>query len=551
MGTLNLSLIIRTIDRASAPMRKIKAAISSLADNRGLKALTGYANAGGRALGYAANKARDLAKWAGAALGAGMVALGFSVFRTGAQFERFQIILENTEGSSAKAKAAMGWVKKFAEETPYELARVMDAFVKLRAYGIDPTDGTLRTLGDTASGMGKDLIDAVEALADAQTGEFERLKEFGIRGSQAGSKVRFAFVKDGKEMVVTVRKNAADIRKALLGIWNDKFGGQMAKQSKGLTGMLSNIADWWSGFEQMIGEAGVFDFVKGEVAGFLDSLKTPEGLAAAQALAKNISDGMIKGIKTLKDVAGKVNFGKLIADIAALVGFGAQVIAFFGGFAGAVNALVSVGIAKLGFDIGALAVGVGAIFGIAAAPIALVVGAVTALAIGAFLLWRNWDKVSAWVGNAVVGMAIAIVKAWRATAAFFTGFWARVSGAFKAGVAAIWNALPGWMRTLLTGIGKGVSFTFKLLGGQPPTGGASRPGGPPRGPGPAMPAMPRLGPPRAAAKGVGLPGFQRQSWDGKLTVELQGDQAARVRSVRSSSNDFDLLVDRGLNLGVA
>ena len=45
--------------------------------------------------------------------------------------------------------------------------------------------------GDTASAMGKSLDDMVEAVADAATGEFERLKEFGIRASKNGDRVSF------------------------------------------------------------------------------------------------------------------------------------------------------------------------------------------------------------------------------------------------------------------------------------------------------------------------------------------------------------------------
>lgn len=536
-GVLNLSLIIRTIDRSSSVVRRIKTALGSLGDNRGLRALTGYARASGKAMGWAAGEARKLAAWGGAAAGAAITALTFNVFRLGAAFERYGIILENTEGSQAKARKAMAWVTQFAEKTPYELDTVMAAFVKLRAYGIDPTDGALKTLGDTAAGMGKDIMEAVEALADAQTGEFERLKEFGIRGSQAGSMVKLTFVRDGKEMVVSARKNAKDIREALLGIWAGKFGGQMDKQAKGLTGMLSNLSDWWSGFQRRIGDAGVFDYFKGEVEGLLKSLQTPAGLAKANALAKNISDGMISGFKVLKKTASQVDLGKLITDLAKLIAFGASVVTFLGGLGGVLDTLAVMGIAKLGLDIGTLGVGIAALAGIAGGPIVWTIAAVTALAIGAYLLWRNWDKVVGW----------------------FKGLWDRIATTFKNGVDAVWNAMPGWMQGLLKGIGKGVAFTFKLLSGgyaheaaqdyadskgrPPPPGGRPGPGAPSAGGGAQ----------RAFSNGpaLGLPGFQRQSWDGKLTVRLEGDQAARVQSVKSPSNDFDLLVDRGLNLGSA
>ncbi|MDG4813775.1 hypothetical protein P8629_12270, partial [Hydrogenovibrio sp. 3SP14C1] len=85
--------------------------------------------------------------------------------------------LETIEGSQEKAKASLDWIAGFAKKTPYDLAQVTESFVKLKAYGIDPiADDALRILGDTGSAMGKSLDQAVEAFADAATGEFERLK---------------------------------------------------------------------------------------------------------------------------------------------------------------------------------------------------------------------------------------------------------------------------------------------------------------------------------------------------------------------------------------
>jgi hypothetical protein len=37
--------------------------------------------------------------------------------------------------------------------------------------------------------MGKDMMQMIEAVADASTGEFERLKEFGIKASKQGDQV--------------------------------------------------------------------------------------------------------------------------------------------------------------------------------------------------------------------------------------------------------------------------------------------------------------------------------------------------------------------------
>ena len=119
--------------------------------------------------------------------------------RTAAEFECFESILETVEGSSKKAEQSMGWISNFAAKTPFDLDEVTDAFVKLRAYGMDPRHGLLRTLGDTSAAKGKPLDQAVEAIADAVTGENESLKEYGLKGHVDGNTITYEFTgKDGR-----------------------------------------------------------------------------------------------------------------------------------------------------------------------------------------------------------------------------------------------------------------------------------------------------------------------------------------------------------------
>jgi len=119
--------------------------------------------------------------------------------RISADFERQKSILKVLEGDAQGAEKSFEWIKEFAAKTPYELGQVTEAFIKARSYGIDPTNGTLQTLGDTAAAMGKDIIQAVEAMADAMTGENERLKEFGIKAKIEGDNVAYSWTSTSGE----------------------------------------------------------------------------------------------------------------------------------------------------------------------------------------------------------------------------------------------------------------------------------------------------------------------------------------------------------------
>lgn len=107
------------------------------------------------------------------------------------------------------------WVSDFAAKTPYELAQVNAAFVKLRAYGLDPRNGLLKTLGDTSAAMGKPIMQSVEAIADAITGENERLKEFGIKGSKKKGLVTYEYTdKLGNQRTKSVDSSNRNLRPA-------------------------------------------------------------------------------------------------------------------------------------------------------------------------------------------------------------------------------------------------------------------------------------------------------------------------------------------------
>jgi hypothetical protein len=271
-------------------------------DSLGTK-LDKFATAAGKVAGFAA-----------VAVASGFGLLGKSVVETSAQFESYQATLETIEGSSAKAKASLDWISEFGKTTPYDVAQVTDAFVKLKAYGIDPlTDDALRVLGDTASAMQKPLNQAVEAFADAATGEFERLKEFGIKAKTEGDNVTFAWTKNGQDMTKTVKKSSNEIRSFLLETMGDRFAGAMDKQSKTWNGMMSNLGDTWTDFKRRIGEAGFFEGMTTRLGKFLDYLGTLDKDGSLDRWATNISDVLT----AMGDVFDLV-FGRIVANITFL-----------------------------------------------------------------------------------------------------------------------------------------------------------------------------------------------------------------------------------------
>lgn len=316
MSTMRASLIIEARDKASAVFGKIAAKSRDMGkafqpitkearqadramDGAGRSAQTmarrlaiaEKAGLGlGKAIGWTGRAVLGMAKWGalGAVTGVGALAVG--IVKTGAKFEQFQAQLEGTEGSAEGAKKALAWVSKFAATTPYELDQVTEAFVRARNLGIDPYSGALTSLGDAASGTNKTIMEAVEALADAQTMQFERLREFGITSSSKGNEVSFKFIdKGGKSAMRTVKKDAKEIEKALLAIWDSKYAGGMVRQSRTLAGLWANIKDSGTSFLYKIAQGGIFDKIKNGAADFLGMLNKAADDGSMERWAKNVS----------------------------------------------------------------------------------------------------------------------------------------------------------------------------------------------------------------------------------------------------------------------
>lgn len=156
------------------------------------------------------------------------------------KYEKFEAVLSNTLGSRGIAKNVMDSITDFATKTPFQVDELTSGFVKLANQGFTPTLKQMTSLGDLASSTGKSYDQLAEALLDAQTGEFERLKEFGIRAAVHNEKITFTF----KGVSTTVAKTAEAMRNYILTLGDAKgVTGAMEKISATTGGAISNLSD--------------------------------------------------------------------------------------------------------------------------------------------------------------------------------------------------------------------------------------------------------------------------------------------------------------------
>ena len=229
---------------------------------------------------------------------------GKEVLAVTAEFEKFGAVLGNTLGSDALAKLKLKEIEEFAAKTPFSVQELTASFVKLANQGFKPTGDEMRRLGDLASSTGKSFDQLAEAILDAQTGEFERLKEFGIRAQDAGDKVIFTF----KGVQTTVDKSSEAIRNYVTSLGDaEGVSGSMAIISETLTGKISNLGDSWDQMLVSIGSntSGVFSSVISIISEAVNSItefNKELNIASKFKIEGTLVEGLAKSVGKLSGI---------------------------------------------------------------------------------------------------------------------------------------------------------------------------------------------------------------------------------------------------------
>jgi hypothetical protein len=279
----------------------------------------------------------------------GVAALGKSFASTITDIEGFKGALVTATGSIDAANSKFDELIKFASTTPFTIEESIGAFIRLKNLGLDPSEKAMTSYGNTAAALGTSLEQMIEAVADASTMEFERLKQFGIRAKQQADTVTFTF----QEVSTTVGKNAEEITQYLRNIGDVNFAGAMENQMKRLPGLLSNL--------------------KGDVTSLFIALANKGGLSIFTASVTAASAAIVFLTDNLEILAA----GAAAVGAALLVAFGPAFL----------SALATASAAMMAF-------------------MTTPAGIAAALAAAAVLIIRNWDDISYYARAAALEIEI-------------------------------------------------------------------------------------------------------------------------------------------------
>lgn len=309
--------------------------------SKGISSATNNVNKLGKSLKNAAREASSVIKTlvaAGATATTALAIKGTSdMLSQASSMEQYRNTLNVVMKDNKKAGETFKWAVDYANKTPFETSEIVDGTVKLQSYGMEAKK-VLPYIGDMAAAMGKSMDQAVEAVADAQTGELERLKEFGITKEQI---VKQANKKLGKMEVVNNKgqiTNQRAFNAALMSLMKDRFEGGMEVQAKSFKGVMSTISGVWkSGLSQMAGiseeglviDGSFFDVVKDKAMQLSEKLQDLQKSGKFEDLQKSlgkfatdVSDAIDDALpKVMEFVDYILNNGPQIMNTIKFIGF--------------------------------------------------------------------------------------------------------------------------------------------------------------------------------------------------------------------------------------
>lgn len=197
-------------------------------------------------------------------VGGGMMGLVNSIIQTRGQFQQLGIAFDTMLGSEAKSKALMSQITDTAAKTPFDLMGVANGAKQLLAYGesADQVNGTLTRLGNIASGLSIPLNDIVYLYGTTMVqGRLyaQDVRQFTGRGIPLVRELATMYGKTAEEinnMVSAGKIGFPDVEKVINKMTDSggQFYNLMEKQSKSLSGMVSNLSDAWDTALNKIGQ---------------------------------------------------------------------------------------------------------------------------------------------------------------------------------------------------------------------------------------------------------------------------------------------------------
>ncbi|QJD58199.1 tape measure protein [Pseudomonas sp. gcc21] len=286
-------------------------------------------SAGKRVLGFAAayvslNAAMRLVQG-----GLNLVRDGIrSMLETGSDFEQMQLRITGLMGSVAEGEKATAWISDFAKQTGQLIPDVTEAFALLKAYGLDPMDGSLQAITDKSVQLGggmerlQGITGALGQMWAKEKIQQEEVLQLTERGVVVWPLLEKAMGKTTAQLQDMAAKGllGRDAVKLLIDEIGRTADGAAAAGLETLTGKMNLLRNSAAEFLDRIADSGAMDEVKERMTGLADQIDRMDQDGTLDNLAQALSNAFVQGIEKVEEFAkelGAVDFKQLSDDSAA------------------------------------------------------------------------------------------------------------------------------------------------------------------------------------------------------------------------------------------
>src|SRR5690554_2539479 len=251
-----------------------------------------------------------------------------SMLDTGSEFELMQQRVTGLMGSIEAGEQATAWISQFAKETGQLIPDVTEAFALLKAYGLDPMDGSLKAITDKSVqlGGGMERLSGI-AAALGQMWAKEKIQQEEVlqlteRGVVVWPLLEKAMGKTTAQLQDMAQKGqlGRDAVKLLIDEIGRSADGAAAAGLDTLQGKMNGLRNATSEFLNRIAESGAMDAVKERLSGLADQIDRMDQDGTLENLAQALSNAFVQGIEKVEEFAHKlreVDFKQLADDAAA------------------------------------------------------------------------------------------------------------------------------------------------------------------------------------------------------------------------------------------
>ena len=262
-----------------------------------VKALGDGVDGAGSKIGAAAHKA---VAWTGAFVGLGQLKqVAAAVLETGSSFEQLERRLASILGGTDKAREAFAMLKDLAQQTPFDVQGLTEAYAKLSAFGLKPTREQMLAMADTAAtlGGGTEMLEGVTlALGQAWTKgklQGEEILQLAERGVPAWDLLAQATGKNVQELqkMSEAGQLGRDVILQLIEAMGKKNAGASADLMNSYAGAVQRAQDALQEFFNMIAQSGVLEYLTQQLQGLLVKFDQLKASGELEQWAKSIASG--------------------------------------------------------------------------------------------------------------------------------------------------------------------------------------------------------------------------------------------------------------------